>query len=109
MTIIRSFLEPYGLILLYAVCTAVAGFLGTQCKRISEKLLTDNTKLTIVQVCVQAVEQLYKGLHGPQKKQKAMESVFTLLAEKRITITPLEMDLLIESAVAEFNAKRKSE
>lgn len=105
MTIIRSFLESYGTMLLYAILTAIAGTVGTQIKRIYNRFVNDQTKKSVVSICVRAVEQLYTALHGAEKKQKAKEAVFAMLTEKGIPITPLEMDLLIESVVAEFNEK----
>lgn len=99
MNIINEFISQYGTTILYAVLTAVAGFLGKQLK----KYITDKTKKDVVKTCVKAVEQLYKDLHGEEKKQKAVESITAMLAEKGITITELEINLLIEAAVAEFN------
>ena len=61
------------------------------------------TLRTYVEIGVKAAEQLYHDLGGPEKLKKAQEGVRQMLEEKGIPISELEMNLLIESAVAEFN------
>ena len=86
-----------------AALTAFAGFLGTQIKGLYQKYINDKTKEAVVRTCVKAVEQLYHDLNGPEKLKKAQEGVRQMLEEKGIPITELEMNLLIESIVSEFN------
>ena len=100
---IANFISVYGDTLLYAILTAIAGFLGAQLKRIYEKFINDKTKKAVVETCVKAVEQLYIDLKGEEKLEKAKENILAMLEEKGLTISELEMDLLIESCVAEFN------
>ena len=103
MSFVKEFLTQYGMMLLYAVLTAAAGWLGAQLRRLYARVVTDETKRSVAQTCVAAVEQLYRDLHGDAKKQKAMDSISAMLAEKQISVTPLELEMLIESAVAQFN------
>ena len=49
------------------------------------------------------VEQVYKDLHGDEKLNEALTAASAMLAEKGITITDLELRVLIEAALAEFN------
>lgn len=93
----------YVLPVVVAALTAFAGFIGTQIKKVYEKHINDKTKEAVVRTCVKAVEQLYHDLGGPDKLQKAKEGVRQMLEEKGIPISELEMNLLIESVVAEFN------
>lgn len=86
-----------------AVLTAVAGFVGTQLKGLYQKYVNDKTKEAVVRTCVKAAEQLYHDLSGAEKLEKAQEGVVQMLNEKGIPISELEMNLLIESVVAEFN------
>ena len=103
MEYFATFISVYGDTILYAVLTAIAGFLGAQLKRIYEKFINDKTKKAVVETCVKAVEQLYIDLKGEEKLEKAKENILAMLEEKGLTISELEMDLLIESCVAEFN------
>lgn len=46
-----------------------------------------------------AVNQIYYDLDGPAKLQKAIESASEMLAAKGITVTDLELRMLLEAAV----------
>jgi hypothetical protein len=97
--IISNFLLP----VIAAAVTGLAGFIGMQLKKIYQKHVDDKTKEAVVRICVKAVEQLYHDLGGPEKLEKAKDGIQEMLKEKGIAISELEMDLLIESVVSEFN------
>ena len=103
MEFLKEFISEYGTTILYAILTALAGYLGMVIKRLYTKFVNDKTKQAVAKTVVQAIEQIYKDLHGEEKLNKALESMSEMLAEKGITITDLEMRMLIEAAVAEFN------
>ena len=103
MDFIKLFISEYGTTILYAVLTALAGYIGIVAKRLYTKYVNDKTKQAVAKTVVQAVEQIYKDLHGEEKLNKALEAASEMLAEKGITITDLEMRMLIEAALAEFN------
>lgn len=98
-----DFIQQYGPTILYAILTAVAGFLGAQAKRIYEKISNDKIKKSVAETVVKAVEQVYTDLHGEEKKQKAIEGIRQMLEVKGIEIADIEIEMLIEAAVAEFN------
>lgn len=98
--------EIFGAYVLPAIVSllaAAAAFAGNQIKRLYEKYVNDKTKQSVVRTCVKAVEQLYHDLGGPEKLEKAKASAVEMLNEKGIPITDLELSMLIESAVSEFN------
>ena len=103
MEFIKLFISEYGTTILYAVLTALAGYSGIVAQRLYTKYVNDKTKQAVAKTVVQAVEQIYKDLHGEEKLNKALEAASEMLAEKGITITDLEMRMLIEAALAEFN------
>lgn len=103
MEFIQEFISQYGTTILYAVLTAIAGYLGIVVKRIYEKYINDKTKQAVAKTVVQAVEQIYNDLHGDEKLNMALQSMSEMLAKKNIHTSELEMRMLIESAVAEFN------
>lgn len=103
MELFNEFVSVYGTTILYSVLIAIAGYLGTVVKNLYQKYVNDKTKKDVVKTCVSAVEQLYKDLHGEEKYGKAVEAAADMLAEKGITITELEIRMLIEAAVSEFN------
>ena len=106
MDFIKEFISVYGMPILYTFITAIAGYLGLVAKNLYLKHIEesdDNTKKNVVKTCVEAIEQMYKDLHGAEKLQKALEAVSEMLASKNITITDIELRMLIEAAVGEFN------
>ena len=92
-----------------AAVLGLAGYLGAQIKRIYERYMADKTKKNVAMTVIRAVEQMYKELHGEAKKQKAIEGIQDMLNEKGIPITELEIEMLLEAAVAEFNRQRTTE
>ncbi len=103
MEFFNQFINEYGTTILYTILTALAGYLGIWVKSLYTKYINDKTKQDVVKTCVSAVEQLYKDLHGEEKYNMVVESVSDMLEEKGITITELELKMLIEAAVGEFN------
>lgn len=93
----------YVLPVLAAAVTALAGFLGAQLKSLYQKYINDKTKESVVRTCVKAVEQLYHDLNGAEKLERAKQGIAEMLNEKGIPISALEMNMLIESVVSEFN------
>lgn len=93
----------YILPILGTALAALAGFIGKQLKQLYQKYINDKTKEAVVRTCVKAAEQLYHHLSGPEKLEKAKEGVLEMLEEKGIPISELELNLLIESCVSEFN------
>lgn len=103
MDFVRDFLNTYGATILYTILTAVVGYIGVAVKNIYNKYINDKTKKDVVKTCVTAVEQLYKDLHGDAKLEKCIESASAMLCEKGITISEIEIRMLIEAAVNEMN------
>lgn len=99
---LQEFISQYGTTILYSILVAVAGALGTWIGKIYKRYVNDKTKEAVVRICVKAVEQLYKDLHGEDKYNKAVESIVEMLNQKGITITELEIKMLIESTCQEF-------
>ena len=69
----------------------------------------DEMKRKVVKTCCKAVEQLYKDLHGEEKYNKAVESIVAMLNEKGISITELEIKMLVEEVCADFSHAVKEE
>lgn len=90
------------------IITAVVGYIGVKIKGLIEKLAEDKQKRDAAETCVRAVEQLYKDIHGDEKLNKCVEYLTQMLTEKGITITELEIRMLIESAVQKLNGAVKS-
>ena len=98
-----EFINAYGLTILYSIITAIAGYVGIVVKNLVTKYLNDKTKKAVAKDAVKFAEQVYKNLHGEEKLNEALKAASEMLAEKGITVTDLELRVLIEAAVAEFN------
>ena len=103
--IVNEFISQYGVTILYAIITAVVSYVGMKIKSVFEKYINDKTKRDVAKTCVRAVEQIYKDLHGQEKLDQCIESISLLLADKGISITEIEVRMLIEAAVREMNAQ----
>ena len=98
-----EFINQYGMEILYAIITAIAGYIGIVIKNLCTKYINDKTKASVAKTAVKFVEQVYKDLHGEEKLNEALTAASEMLAEKGIKISDLELKVLIEAAVAEFN------
>lgn len=103
MELFLQFVNEYGTTILYTVLTAVFGYLGIVAKKYFDKWFETKEKKEIAVEVVKFAEQVYKTSHGDVKLNKAMEAMSQMLAEKGVYITELEMRVLIEAAIAEFN------
>lgn len=98
-----EFINQYGTTILYTLLTTIAGYLGVVIKNLYTKYINDKTKQSVAKTVVQFVEQVYKDLHGEEKLNAALTAASEMLAEKGITVSDLELRVLIEAAVGEFN------
>lgn len=102
-------LQPYILEIIVAILTGVASFIGMKIKKLYEDKVNTETKEKVVKTVCNAVEQLYQDLSGNEKLIKAQEYIVEQLNEKGITITDLEMKMLIESTVNSFRNSIKGD
>ena len=109
MAEILNAIQPYLLEVIVAILTGVATFIGSKIKKMYEEKINTETKEKVVKVVVNAVEQIYKELKGEEKLKKCIENATEMLNEKGITITELELRMLIESAVNSFNQAKRGE
>lgn len=98
-----QFINTYGLQILYALLTAIGGYIGIALKKLYTKYVNTKIKRDVVETAVRGVEQIYKDIHGDEKLNKAMEAASDMLAEHGITVSALEMRMLIEAAVKKMN------
>lgn len=98
-----EFIKQYSMEIMSAIITAIAGYIGVVAKNLCTNYINDKRKAAVAKTAVQFVEQVYKDLHGEDKLNAAMSAASEMLMEKGITVSDLELRVLIEAAVAEFN------
>jgi hypothetical protein len=106
---LKEFIAEYGTSIIYTIATAILGFIGMTVKNIIEKYVDEKKKEKVVETCVKAAEQIYKELKGNDKLEKVKDNIISMLTEQGLTISELEMDMMIEAAVAEMNKQIKKE
>jgi intergrase/recombinase len=99
----QEFFATYGLPLLYALITAIAGIIAKGVANVYNKYADSREKRAVARTVVLATEQIYNDLHGEEKFNKALLALIEMLAERGIKVAELEARMLIEAAVGEFN------
>ena len=96
-------LQPYLLEILFAILTGIASFIGMKIKKVYEEYVNTKVKKDVVEDTVKYVEQVFKDIHGQEKLDKAKEKALEWLNEKGISISEVELEILIEATVNSFN------
>jgi hypothetical protein len=104
-----EFISTYGTTILYTLLSAAATAIGAWIGRVYKEKVNDETKRKVVKTCCKAVKQLYADLNGEEKYDRAVDFIVEMLGEKGITITELEIKMLIEEVCADFVDAAKEE
>ena len=104
-----DFLNEYGVEILRMIFSGILTAIGAWVGSIYKEKVDDETKRKVVKTCCKAVKQLYWDLGGKEKYEKAVEAIVAMLAEKGITITDLEVKMLIEECCSDFYEAVKEE
>ncbi len=102
MDILKTILIDNGSQIIMLAITALATWIGT----IYKNYINLKQKEEIVQATVKFVEQTSTNLNSREKFSKAKEKANSWFKEKGIKISDTELEILIESFVHEFNAKK---
>lgn len=95
-------LQPVIINAAVVVLTTIASYVGMKIKNIYKEKVDTETKKKVVETTCRYINQLYNDLDGSQKLEKAKENIVDQLNEKGISITDLELDVLIESTINSF-------
>ena len=95
-------LQPLIINAVITIVGAVATYIGIRVKALFEEKIDTEKKEKIVEVSIRYINQIYKNLDGPAKFEKAKEVILEQLNEKGLSITELELTVMIESTVNAF-------
>lgn len=98
-----EFFEAYLKEIVVLIISGFFAWLGTTLKGLYTKHVNTQTKKDVVYTVVNAVEQIYKDLHGEEKLNKAIEAAAEMLKAENVSYTEFELKMLIEAAVGSFN------
>lgn len=102
MDILKTILLDNSNQVIMLLITSLATWIGTTYKN----YITLKQKKDIVEATVKYVEQTSTNLNSREKFSKAKEKAIIWFKEKGIKISDTELEVLIESCVLEFNAKK---
>ena len=88
---------------LVTLVSAVFAFIGAQLKKKYQEKIDTEEKRHAVETCVNAAEMVYKDLKGAEKLAKVKENIVEWLNLKGISISEIELDMMIEAAVTNLN------
>lgn len=97
-------ISPYLWQILGVILTIITSYIGLKLKSLYEKKINSEAKKEIVKSVVEMVEQVSnsQGWTSEEKLAKAKENIIKLIRKSKLTITDLELDVLIESVCNSF-------
>ena len=101
--ILHEYLLPSAWTALVTLVSAVFAFIGPQLKKKYQEKIDTEEKRHAVETCVNAAEMVYKDLKGAEKLAKVKENIVEWLNLKGISISEIELDMMIEAAVTNLN------
>lgn len=101
--ILHEYLLPSAWTALVTLVSAVFAFIGAQLKKKYQEKIDTEEKRRAVETCVNAAEMVYKDLKGAEKLAKVKENIVEWLNLKGISISEIELDMMIEAAVTNLN------
>ncbi len=96
---IMTQLQPVIVSVCVTILTAVGTYVGTKIKAVYTDKVNTETKEKIVHNTCRYVNQLYDDLQGQEKFELAQKEIVEQLNQKGISITELELKVMIEAAV----------
>ena len=104
----KEFISSYGLQIITTVAVSIGGYISFKIKKLCDRYVDNQIKKDVIKTSVNAVEQLYKDIHGDEKKHQAMIYASKVLWQYGIEISEQELGLIVESVVNEINKDKES-
>ena len=101
--ILHEYLLPSAWTALVTLVSAVFAFIGAQLKKKYQEKIDTEEKRHAVETCVNAAEMVYKDLKADEKLARVKENIVEWLNLKGISISEIELDMMIEAAVTNLN------
>lgn len=101
--ILHEYLLPSAWTAFVTVVGALFAFIGTQLKKKYQEKVDTEEKKHAVETCVKAAEMIYKDLKGDEKLKKVKADIVEWLNLKGLSISEIELNMMIEAAVTNLN------
>jgi ElaB/YqjD/DUF883 family membrane-anchored ribosome-binding protein len=104
LTELLEVISPYLWEILGIILTFITSYIGLKLKSLYEKKINTETKRQIVKSVVEMVEQVSKsqGWTSKEKLSKAKENILQLVKKSKLSMSELELNVLIESVCNSF-------
>ena len=101
--ILIEFYKDYGIEIIHSIVMGVFSYIALDIKKIYKSHIQDKTKKEVIdKVCIY-VDELYPNLNGEDKLKKVMSNAKEMLKEKKITISDLELQILLHNSIHIIN------
>ena len=97
--ILIEFTKEYGLDIIHSIVMGVFSYIALDIKKEYKKRVQDKTKKDVVKMVCNYVNEVYSNTNGEEKINIALTSTKEILKEKGITISNLELKVLLHNSI----------
>ena len=101
--ILIEFTKEYGLDIIHSIVMGVLSYIALDIKKEYKKYIQDKTKKEVVEKVCNYVNEVYPNSNGGDKLNTAITSTKEILKEKGITISDLELKVLLYNSIHIIN------
>lgn len=94
-----DFTKEYGLEIIHSILMGVLSYIALDIKKVYKKYIQDKTKKEVVDRVCNYVDEIYPNSTGEDKLNIAIENAREILNEKGITISDLELKVLLHNSI----------
>ena len=99
MNIITNFVTDYGFHIIATAITGILSYIGVNIKNTLKQYYQHKLEKEEAEMVYHEIEELYPNLTKEEKIQKMVTVLGQILKEKKIQVTNLELQILIESTI----------
>lgn len=99
MNIITNFVTDYGFHIIATAITGILSYIGVNIKNTLKQYYQHKLEKEEAEMVYHEIEELYPNLTKEEKIQKMVTDLGQILKEKKIQVTNLELQILIESTI----------
>ncbi len=97
--ILIDFTKEYGLNIIHSIIMGILSYIALDIKKVHKKYVQDKTKKDVVKMVCNYVNEVYPTSTSEDKLNIAFNSAREILKEKGITISDLELKVLLHNSI----------
>ena len=103
MNILIDFTKEYGLDIIHTIVMGVFSYIALDMKKVHKKREQDKIKKEVVRMVCKYVNEIYPSISISDKLEEASDGIREILKEKGISISDLELKVLLHNSIYEIN------